>query len=1165
MIILWVITPLQSAIFTPASFYTLINQPEVFITTGLVPLSEQAASLDMNFMNRAYESLWLSAPLPAYVHPKYAVAPCHISEDIPPVTSKFALEVDTVSYWSELECRPYLANITNRDYGEMHSKDCGAAQLLEAITVSVAEPTSVVNYIPFWQWQWSDWDQYLDRPFLGLGSSCSVSAMHDALILWAGTTFDPMNSIRTNVTAQFCSPKYYSQKVTATLTYPEYRPISTVPLGPRNILSEVVFNATNFEYLIGLGQSSAVLTGDWPNITVIPQDLKIEQLNVSTPFSNMVGFALGNPTIDVEDYSVLQKQHEAFEAAHQLLFALAINQIQGNSTTKVEGNLYGNARGIIMVPGFSIAVELALVITAAATVGLLITNWDRHNKLQSDPASLEDFMRLLSKPDCLDPQYPPITRNSEEMQHALHDQRFRLESTDEIEGLQVRVVKVGLKSSGYASTTSDTSAPDQERGLKEKTPWELKRASGIMLGLVLLLAIIALAVLLQRAHSLGGLPRPSDNIVVRQILLNYIPTIFATILEPTWVLINRLLCIIQPLDTLKACNVPAFQSIALKYTSLPPQLVVTRAIRAKHYLLASVCSVALMENLLAVALSSVFQDTEVPRSNQSEFQQHYQPLLTSIQLPWNVDATKYRRSQPLDHYYVLKSNFTDAALLPPWTTRDLYFLPFSIESAIAEDRPNYQATTQAFGVSSTCRAIASSAVSSSQLKVTVNQDWRLNFTAVNSDASNQGICIASSLTDRVGYPQLSSSRKSSIEGIHYFEACPDSVFIVDWLRYDATKTDSSSDQPVQSSLEYLIFACEARIRTAKFLVTVNTAQQVIATEQISPFEYDLSLYVNQVTNLSAIFTDLNRYMASAGQNEQPAWHTDAYAKDYFNAILKLVLNGTNVDPSSPLPPAFVLGPLVEDLYTRTFAILLGLSPTSFAENVFASPITGKILFMEPGVTMNPVMTVIAISILSLNLIVVVVLYSKQPGKWLPTLPMTIADILAIVGSSWEVGRSLNYKGNYGMRKGKEEVALWGYGKFMGRDGSCRIGIERWPFVTPLAADDFDNESQPRKDEDRSPSRLRLGDWEEDTFHLSDLKTTSSDTLTTHKSSLRVRFQNLFQRYPSYDGSLHSTESYTPESTDSNNADDSQEDWLYSELDSPVDIGTLSGHTFPYPS
>ena len=1113
----------------------------------------------MDFMNRAYEFLWLSASLPAYVDSKYALAPCNVLQNSPSMTTRSVVEVDTVSYWSELQCRPYFDNFTHSQPVKwQHSpKECGAAQLLEATSIQIEDTTSAINYIPYWHYK--AWNQYSERPFLGLDSSCPISAKNDALVLWPGPTYDSTNLLRTNVTAQFCSAKYFSQRVRATLTYPEYKPISTKPLGPSSDLSETMFNTTLFEYLIGLGQSPITLNGDWPNVTAIPQDLKIEELNVAPPFGNMVGFALGNRTFATEDYSNPQILHKAFETAHQLLFALAINQLQGTDTTRTKGTIYGNVRGIVMVPGLAIVVELALALTAVSTLGLLITNWKRYNKLYSDPASLQDFMHFLPEPDCLGSLHSSTTRTSLEMGRALHNQRFKLVPSYGTKISEVRILRMGSMGSETPAEIEGVNIQDPQRMLNEALPWELKRKAGLVLGLVLLLAIIALAVLLQRAHDLGGLPRPSDNIVVRQILLNYVPTIFATILEPTWVLINRLLCIVQPLEALKSCKVPALQSIALKYTSLPPQLVATRALRAKHFLLASVCTIALLANLLAVALSSVFQDVEVPRSREIEFEQPYQPLLTSIQLPWNVGGTPFRLSQPLDHYYVLKSNFTDAAPLPPWTTRDLYFLPFTTKSDVTRDDVRHQAITQAFGISSTCQTLASSVTTSSDLKLHLNKDWSLNFTADSSTATDQTTCIALSLTDRVGYPQVLDSRQSSLESIHYFPNCSNTVFIADWFRHNDTSYDSSPFAALHTSLDYLMLSCEAKARTAKYLTTVNTAQQVIAAEQVSAFEYDLDPYINYKTNLSTIFKDLNQYVSSAGQGEQPVWHTDAYAQEYFNAILKLVLNGSNVDPSSSLPPPSVLAPLVEDLYTRIFAILLGLSPTSFAENAPARRITGKVLFNESGIIMDPVMTVLAISILSLNLIVVIVLYSKQPGRWLPKMPMTIADVWTIVGSSWEIGKELDHKKSH-LGQDEKEVALWGYGKFLGRDGSCKVGIERWPFVTPLTADDFDDQSKTRGTKNRLLPwlKMRFPKW----AHRQSDNTAiiSLDNLGNDATSRSTTLQDFSQGRPSYFWSPVNSGVSSLESLDLKNVKDSQGDWSFSDLDSAVDIGTLSGYT-----
>ena len=915
---------------------------------------------------------------------------------------------------------------------------------------------SVINYVPYWKSGGQDWRYNLKRPFLGLSTSCSSSSAHDVLLIWAGSAYDPQTRVRTNVTAQFCSANYYSQRVNATLVYPDFQVVSTEPVGPRSNLPETIFNATSFEYLIGLGQSATELNGDWPDITTIQQGLKVEQLDISPPYGNMVGFALGNRSFGVQDYSDPRKMQQAFEAAHQLLFRLAINQLQGQDVSQVEGKLYGKSTGIIMVPGFSIALELALVLIAISTFGVLIVNWNRHNKLQSDPASIQDFMRLLPDFDNPDPVLTWSGSSTVELRQALHNQRFRLEYAHGTRHVQTKIRRIGALSLENLPSTRDEKFASQQQALQEVRPLGLALPAGILLGFTLLTTIIILAVLLHRAHALGGLPRPSNNIIARQILINYIPTVFATILEPTWVLINRLLCTLQPFETLRACNVSAARSIALRYTSLPPQLVITRALRAKHYLLASVCTIALLANPLAIALSSIFQDSEVPQSRADTFRQLYLPQLTSIFLPYDYSAAQILQQEPLDHYYVLKSNFTDLAPLPPWTTRDLFFLPFTAESAVLGDNIHYQAGTRAFGISSTCHTIATSAAGSTELELVSNGGLQIEFTATNANDFDQASCIASSLAGNVRDPYLPKMGKNSLESIYSYENCPQSVFIAAWFRPNFTGQFDSNDRPEYSSFEYLVLSCEAQLRTAEFLTTVNKAQQIVTAEHITPFEYEMTPYLDVGVDASTIVKDLNILMSSASQDEQVAWHTDVHAREYFNAVLKPLLNGTNTDPSAPLPPASILAPLVEDLYTRIFAILLGLSPTAFVENPHNTSIQGNVIFDQHRIVMNPVMTFLAIAILSLNLLVATVLYAKRPGKWLPRMPTSIADVLAYVGSSGEIRKNLSYDEITVWGGGKRETR-WGYGRFLGRDGRWKIGIERWPLVVPLTADDFKDE------------------------------------------------------------------------------------------------------------
>lgn len=111
-------------------------------------------------------------------------------------------------------------------------------------------------------------------------------------------------------------------------------------------------------------------------------------------------------------------------------------------------------------------------------------------------------------------------------------------------------------------------------------------------------------------NTYQGIILPTNNAVVRSIIENYAPTMFATLVEPVWTMLNRLLCLLQPFEELRKGRAKASMSLELKYTSIPPQLAFWRALRAGHYILAAVCIIAVSSNVLAVALSGLLAETQ---------------------------------------------------------------------------------------------------------------------------------------------------------------------------------------------------------------------------------------------------------------------------------------------------------------------------------------------------------------------------------------------------------------------------------------------------------------------------------------------------------------------------------------------------------------------------
>ena len=187
-----------------------------------------------------------------------------------------------------------------------------------------------------------------------------------------------------------------------------------------------------------------------------------------------------------------------------------------------------------------------------------------------------------------------------------------------------------------------------------------------------------------------------------------------------WVLINRLLCMLRPLEQLQDCNAKAKKSIDLDYSSLPPQLVIFKALKSRHYILAAVCCMALLSNVLAVAFSGIFNQssTEVRQSQimAPSFDLKFVAINGSVGPESNRQFGSYNSSGAYeggsgeDQFLIAESNYTRDTPLPAWTDNRLFYRPFSwindtTRSVNGSDKLRLEATTTAFGAELDCEEL----------------------------------------------------------------------------------------------------------------------------------------------------------------------------------------------------------------------------------------------------------------------------------------------------------------------------------------------------------------------------------------------------------------------------------------------------------------------------
>lgn len=549
-------------------------------------------------------------------------------------------------------------------------------------------------------------------------------------------------------------------------------------------------------------------------------------------------------------------------------------------------------------------------------------------------------------------------------------------------------------------------------------------------------------------HPLG-LPVPSASIVVQQIILSYIPTAFATFLEPCWVLLNRFLCILKPFEVLHRGEALAHTSISLKYTSLPPQLIVWRALRAKHYLLASVCSIALLANPLAIALSALFKTNNILLAQDTEYIPMLDPFFNGTWINPVGGQNGYE-----DHFYIQRANLSKRAPLPPWVTPDYYFLPMK-SSAMLPGRSTFEILTRGFGIDSFCRGSGDSDLST-EISHNVSVDGRL--LTVSSRHTLEGVgnnftCISYSLlSSQPGNVSLLSGSQAletsttmdilnATDSTLLERAFCQSQFSLAWLHTDFSNlSDSKTTVPATSS-ESLSMVCRPVLKTAEFLVRTSFDGRIISYTQATPFDADIDGYFAPGMNASSLYSTINLAIShsSVGANSG-CWHSDSMTSDWINYFLMEISNSRAlVNPKASLPSFSAVAPMVQDIHRSLFAILLHLSSTIFIPATNQNPVRGNIYNLQSRVFMNGTMFVMAITILALNLVVAVVYYVRRPSRFLPRMPTSIASVLAYMAASHALDELADRKGDERYR----------FGKFIGVDGRPHVEIEKAVLTMPL--------------------------------------------------------------------------------------------------------------------
>lgn len=518
VLIFWAVTPLQSGIFRVAP--TTIAQ-DVLISppARLLPPSLQIGALGGNLNNAAYGVTWLGQTPPPFATREFALAPFSL-HGLDSTGNNASIVANTTLYRSGLSCStPASVKALPKDVTGVLEVDDGEGCKEKTDVTTTLGSVGENGY-----------------QSLACGKYFLVWLKEEKSTLWNVS----------GLITRFCKTGYYSQPVQANISVPDGRVLETWPLGPQTVLSEQEFNSTNFEYVItrGLarGSDKNVTTFqqkdprpfDISEDTVLAQDFRVSQRGFPALNSILAGIAVGGQNLTFDRFIQSPEAIDAaFHSAQQLFFALAVSSIMGPYNTSEPSHPAIHTfslQSLQLVSAITRSVQACLGLIALLITTLTVLYYNKFLPFRFGPNSIGFLAAVASRHSFLE-----VFKSMNKEKNFGQRLSYRQASLRAHDGTVSLTLDSG-DGEDYVESADGSSLPmeseagaQQEVGLQNLWPTELRPSIGLTFALVLCLAVAALIFLdtWTRAHM--GLPLPSGSAIIQQIILNYIPTVKASL------------------------------------------------------------------------------------------------------------------------------------------------------------------------------------------------------------------------------------------------------------------------------------------------------------------------------------------------------------------------------------------------------------------------------------------------------------------------------------------------------------------------------------------------------------------------------------------------------------------------------------------------------------
>jgi hypothetical protein len=288
----------------------------------------------------------------------------------------------------------------------------------------------------------------------------------------------------------------------------------------------------------------------------------------------------------------------------------------------------------------------------------------------------------------------------------------------------------------------------------------------------------------------------------------------------------------------------------------------------------------------------------------------------------------------------------------------------------------------------------------------------------------------------------------------------------DELSYDVDGMELLSDEPIEFDEEKpnntFLMSCQPRLTIGNATIIVNSAG--VLQNKVTNFSHnsDQSIQAQDVyfpTGVQSLMAQSNHFIF---RTLLPVEHNDSFAAEPIHYFINRAAGHVRLtDPKEPLPQWEDVEKPMNEAYTRLFAIWLGV----YKELLFVpssnktAQVPGTVITMEQRVMFRTPLFIISEIILGLYVIVATLVYFRRPGRYLPRMPVNIASVISLFAASAAV-KDLQGTSDFIVKEREEHLkqldVRYGYGSYIGGDGSVHVGIEKVPFVTAMKTTRFEH-------------------------------------------------------------------------------------------------------------